>query len=174
MEPHMKVISHLKVSSGLRALCLAVFAAIVVALTPRPAVAAHQVPFSARFTTEFTSSVEFPFATIMVTGSGHATHLGATTAATTDQTVNLITGAATATYTLTAANGDTLILSMEFQATFTPDGVEFEGTYVVVGGTGRFAHATGSGSSSGTATFTSPDAGAGSFTLGGSISYRGC
>jgi hypothetical protein len=53
------------------------------------------------------------------------------------------------TETLTAANGDTLILHCEQRATPKKPGV-YRGTdtWTVVGGTGRFAHATGSGSGS--------------------------
>ena len=48
--------------------------------------------------------------------------------------------------------------------------VIFKGTYTVVGGTGRFAGASGSGSLEGNATFTSPAGGVGEFTLSGTIS----
>ncbi len=159
-------------SSGLRVHCLALLAVLLLAIAPRPvsARAAHEVPFRASFTTEFESVVAFPFATIAVIGEGHALHMGATTADTTDQTVNLLTGEGTATYTLTAANGDTVVLAIEFVTTFQPSGVTFEGSYVVTGGTGRFAGATGSGSASGSATFTGPSNGFGSFSVNGTIS----
>src|SRR5688572_70878 len=88
--------------------CAALLAAFLLVIAPLSAMAAHLVPFRASFTTEFESSIEFPFASIMVTGDGHGLHMGRSTATTTDQTVNLITGEGTATYTLTAANGDTL------------------------------------------------------------------
>lgn len=159
-------------SRGLRVFCLTLLAALVVAMAPRQASAAHREPFRASFTTEFDSVVEFPYAIITVVGEGHALHMGATTASSTDQTVNLITGEGTATYTLTAANGDTVVLALEFQTTFVESGVTFEGTYVVIGGTGRFAGATGSGTAGGSATFTGPDNGVGSFEVSGTISRR--
>ena len=147
--------------------------AVTLAFAPQQARADEQVPFRAAFTTEFESVVEFPIVHVMVIGHGTATHLGKATAVTTNQAVNLITGAATATYTLTAANGDTVVLEMEFEVTFLPDGVEFEGIYTVTGGTGRFAGATGGGTMSGSATFTGPSNGVGSFTVVGTISSPG-
>ena len=49
---------------------------------------------------------------------------------------------ATATSTLTAANGDTIVLALEFQTTFVSEAeVTFAGSYTVAGGTGRFAGA---------------------------------
>ena len=156
-------------SNGLRGLAL--LAVLVLALMPRAAgAAAHEVPFSAAFTTEFESAVVFPIAHISVTGDGYGLHMGRSTAVTTDQSVNLITGEGAATYTLTAANGDTVVLSLEFTIAFQPTGVTFEGTYVVTGGTGRFAGATGSGSASGSATFTGMSNGFGSFAVDGTIS----
>src|SRR5262249_40707730 len=107
-----------------------------------------QVPFSAAFTTEFENVVMFPIAHVTVIGEGKATHLGKATASTDNQLVNLLTGVSTATYTFTAANGDTLVLEMDFQSTFDqipPQSVTFEGTYNVTDGTGRFFGATGSG-----------------------------
>ncbi len=160
-------------SNSFRRICLTLLAILLVAIAPRPASAAHRVPFAAHFATEFESIVQFPFANIMVTGEGHARHMGRTTAESTDQTINLLTGEGTATYTLTAANGDTLVLALEFVTIFDESTVTFEGTYVVTGGTGRFARATGSGIASGSATFTGPDNGVGSFSLCGRISRCG-
>jgi hypothetical protein len=128
------------------------------------------VPFGAAFDTEFESVVDFPIAHISATGHGLALHLGATTAATTDQAVDLLTGAATATYTLTAANGDTVVLALEFQTTFLGSEVTFEGSYTVAGGTGRFAGVTGGGSLVGAAQFLGPDHGVGWFAVAGTIS----
>jgi hypothetical protein len=51
--------------------------------------------------------------------------------------------------------------------------VTFEGTYEVTGGTGRFAGATGSGMLIGSAVFTGPNNGVGSFTVTGTISSPG-
>jgi hypothetical protein len=147
--------------------------AVTLAVAPQQAHAGEQVPFRAAFTTEFESVVEFPISYITVVGHGTATHLGKTTAVTTNQAINLITGAGTATYTLTGANGDTVVLEMAFEVTSLPDGVEFEGIYTVTGGTGRFAGATGGGTMRGSATFTGASHGVGSFTVVGTISSPG-
>jgi hypothetical protein len=157
-----------------RVLCLALMATFTLGFTPQLAWAAKEVPFRAAFITEFESIVEFPIAHISVIGEGQASHMGATTAATTDQEVNLITGSATATYTLTAANGDNIVLELEFLVTFlSAVMLSFEGSYTVAGGTGRFAGAIGSGSLSGSATFITPTNGIGSFTVAGTISSPG-
>jgi hypothetical protein len=149
--------------------------AVTLAFAPQHARADEQVPFRGAFTTEFETVVEFPIIYVLVIGHGTATHLGKATAVTTDQAVNIITGAGTATYTLTAANGDTVVLEMEFQMTPSPDPDrrEFEGIYTVTGGTGRFAGATGGGMLNGSVTFTGPNNGVGSFTVVGTISSPG-
>jgi hypothetical protein len=82
---------------------------------------------------------------------------------------NLLTGAASATYALTGANGDTVVLALDFQAATVQGAVTFAGTYIVTGGTGRFAGATGSGSISGSAMFQGPNSGVGSFEVHGTL-----
>jgi hypothetical protein len=154
-------------SSTLRVLVL--LSALMLTLSARGARAAD-APLRAQFATQFESVVEFPLVHIAVGGSGQCLHMGRTGAASADQTVDLITGAGTATYTLTGANGDTVVLSIEFATVFTPSGVIFGGTYTVTGGTGRFTGATGSGSASGAAVFTGPTGGVGSFAIDGTIS----
>ena len=151
---------------------LACFAAAPI-LAPTPASARDQVPFRAAFGTEVEIEFVYPFFYISVTGQGNASHLGATSAITDNQVVNLETGSATATYTLTGANGDTVVLEMSFQTTFVPGGVTFEGTYTVTGGTGRFYGATGSGDLAGSAIVTGPNTGVGSFSVTGTISSPG-
>jgi hypothetical protein len=128
-------------------------------------------PFRASFTTEFSSTAAFPLVHVTVTGEGQALHMGRTEASTTNQVVNLITGAGTATYTLTAANGDTLVVDMTVSTQFpSPTQITFAGSFSVTGGTGRFTGATGSGSIEGSATFTSQSDGVGEFSLDGEIS----
>ena len=80
-------------STSPRRLCLTLLAALPLAFAPLSARAGDQVPFRAAFITEFESVVAFPIAHISVIGQGKALHMGATTAVTTDQAVNLITGA---------------------------------------------------------------------------------
>jgi hypothetical protein len=155
-------------------LLLACFAAVFISATT-PVSASDQVPFRAAFSTEFTSVFVPPsFLYISVTGQGNASHLGATSAVTDNQIVNVETGSATATYTLTGANGDTVVLEMVFQTTFLPNNaVTFEGDYTVTGGTGRFYGATGSGNLAGSAIVTGPNTGVGSFSVAGTISSPG-
>jgi hypothetical protein len=127
------------------------------------------VPFRASFDTTFTSVLNFPFAVVTVAGSGQALHMGRTTAATSNQTVNVLTGAATATYSLRAANGDLLTVELDAATTFSSSGVAYAGTYQITGGTGRFAGASGTGAIFGSATNTSPNSGFGTFTLDGTL-----
>ena len=88
------------------------------------------------------------------------------------------------TTTLTAANGDMLILAHELdvETQYTnfpvPDGWEGEGTWTVVGGTGRFALASGSGTVTAVGDIPTDDtpwqdlpAGSTSWTFNGMIEY---
>jgi hypothetical protein len=158
-----------------RIMCLALSLVAMAALALRSQAADRQVPFNAAFTTVFVGDGNFPIARFTVIGQGQATPLGTATTATTNQLVNLNTGDATATYTFAAANGDTFVLEEKFLSTFDPTSgrVTLDGTYVVTGGTGRFVGATGSGTLSGSAVFTGPNNGIGSFTLLGTISSPG-
>jgi hypothetical protein len=71
------------------------------------------------------------------------------------------------TFTITAANGDTLDVIMEGTVTPGSDGVvTFGGDITFSGGTGRFSDATGSGAYSGGA---GPSTGF--FSIHGAISY---
>jgi predicted ATP-dependent serine protease len=143
-------------------------------LATTPAAASDQVPFRASFSTEVEIEFVYPFFYISVTGQGNASHMGATTAVTDNQVVNVIDGTATATYTLTGANGDTVVLDMIFQTTFLPDNaVSFEGSYTVTTGTGRFDGATGNGVLAGSAIVTGPNTGVGAFSVAGTISSQG-
>ncbi len=148
--------------------------AVAPILAPTPALARDEVPFRAAFGTEVQIEFVYPFFYISVTGQGNASHLGAISAVTDNQIVNIETGSATATYTLTGANGDTVVLEMIFQTTFLPNNaVTFEGTYTVTGGTGRFYGATGSGDLAGSAIVTGPNTAIGSFSVAGTISSPG-
>jgi hypothetical protein len=155
------------------ALALLATTVTLLAFTPLSTNAGDQVPFKGSFNTDVEMVLEFPYLHVFVTGQGNASHLGATTAVSTDQLVNVIDGSATATYTLTGANGDTVILAMVFQGTNIPGGVTFEGTYLVGGGTGRFAGAAGSGTLEGSAVFFDESTGAGFFSVAGMISSPG-
>jgi hypothetical protein len=157
------------------ALCLA-FAAPVAANDPVR-------PFSGWFTTADAFDLDHPgcpadaFLRATVTGQGPFRHLGWTQVHFTHCTwLNLETGAGwtdVGEMTLTAANGDTLLL--HYQATFQmnpwPD---FETStidslpWTVVSGTGRFAHASGSGGGTNLAIMA---AGTSTYWLSGTISY---
>jgi len=139
------------------------------------AAAGHQVPFRASYsgTAAFTSAT-----TALFTGTGIASHLGRST------NVNHITvsgqggcpgGGGFANInveTLTAANGDTLVLTGDHDQA-CPTGlnaVHGTGHWIVTGGTGRFAGATGQGTFDGGADFNQ---GTFSFQLTGTISAPG-
>jgi len=91
------------------------------------------------------------------TGTGWFLHLGVTSVDVTHCTVvDMSTGRGSfgpGTITLTAANGDRvkLVHRGTFRVVMTPDGPTstFDMTWVVDGGTGRFAGATGSGTTHG-------------------------
>ena len=146
---------------------------IGIAGNPASAASTHQVPFHASFsgTAAFTSAT-----TALFTGAGTASHLGRST------NVNHITVSGPANCpggfaninieTLTAANGDTLVLTGDHdQACPTgPEAVHGIGDWTVTGGTGRFAGATGQGTFDGVADFGQ---GTFSFQLTGTISAPG-
>ena len=101
-----------------------------------------QLPFRGSITTFENVVIEPPNLLSDGTAQGIATHLGQFTAQFT--VVVVPSGAGTGTFTFTAANGDQL------SATFTGQGVEIEPgvaglteVATIVGGTGRFAPATG-------------------------------
>jgi hypothetical protein len=88
-----------------------------------------------------------------VTGSGHAAQLGDYTSHY-RECLDPATGAVTdGTFTLTAANGDTLFGTFSGQAvpTDTPNVVKFDDPGEITGGTGRFAGAGGAFTGSGLA-----------------------
>ena len=69
--------------------------------------------------------------------------------------VDVILREQTGTSTLTAANGDTLVIAfagtVEFESPDPTGPVSFEGTWKVIGGTGRFEDSVGSGTDGATA-----------------------
>ncbi|HEV8379318.1 MAG TPA: hypothetical protein VGP99_10745, partial [Tepidisphaeraceae bacterium] len=95
----------------------------------------------------YTRTGTFPFFHIEPTGTGQATQLGQFSFAIPhDVNLSLTPPGGTGTFEFTAANGDTIYGTFLTQATPTEipgvlHGVE---QMTIVGGTGRFAHATGS------------------------------
>lgn len=73
-------------------------------------------------------------------GKGYATHLGSFEVVG-DTRIHLFTGIVEGNWTLTAANGDILLATLEG---FGVDPTHGEGVFTIVGGTGRFEGATGS------------------------------
>ena len=141
-------------------------------LSAPPSRASIEAQFNASFITQFTTVLEFPILHVTVTGKGQATYMGSAKAFTDDQVSNLIDGNGSATYTLRAPNGKTLVLALVVQPGGTLNvegGVIFSGTYTIIGGTGRFSGTTGSGVFAGSALFLTETDGVGSFTLVGSL-----
>jgi hypothetical protein len=120
-------------------------AALVVLGLAGPADAGEQVPFKGRLEAGVTlTPLDPPFASVLVKGTGNATHLGQFAW---DSTLvgNLATGEATGTYQFTAANGDMLFADFTGLGTptATPGVLSIVDTANITGGTGRFAGATG-------------------------------
>ena len=90
-----------------------------------------------------------PILEIVVTGSGHSTHLGKV-----DIWQHHLVNAITmtfydGTFVWTAANGDTIEGCYSGSLIPTSAGFEIHGSFTIDGGTGRFAGATGGGAASG-------------------------
>jgi hypothetical protein len=128
------------------------------------AAAGGQVPFHGYLNTWHIDRLgldplDGPIIRVKVTGTGRASHLGNTSCGTTDQVAVLATGSITATYTCTAANGDTLLLSLAGHIVgFDPiaQRIDFEGSFEVLAGMGRFGDASGGGTFAGWAKFDQP------------------
>jgi hypothetical protein len=121
---------------------------------------AEQVPFKAAIHTEPEVLGTGPCENdadvcvrLAIPGTGTVSHMGKVSVAG-PSFVNVVTGAQTGAFTLTAANGDQLYLRYSGPskgAGTLEDPASFEGTWVVTGGTGRFDGASGGGTYTGTA-----------------------
>lgn len=146
--------------------------ALLLGLQAQPLLAGDRVPFRASFST-LSETAFVPPATFVVTviGDGRALHMGKTSSFTlgtiTPTGPTTATGASTAT--VTAANGDQIVFENVFAGGLVGGTFFFEGSYTVLGGTGRFAGATGSGRMVG----WSGPAAAGEFEYIGTISSPG-
>jgi hypothetical protein len=121
-----------------------VLAAVLAALALSGPVSAaeKQVPFKGASSGVVTTLGFDPVAGIVYTrldGEGQATHLGRFTV-TGEVAVDVATGIPLGTWTLTAANGDMLFLTMGGHGIDPTHGF---GAFTVAGGTGRFQGATG-------------------------------
>jgi hypothetical protein len=121
-----------------------------------PAVAADPVPFHAVIQTQPTI-VGFcgpTCLTLDIPGSGTASHMGAVQAPGVSN-IDVASFQQSGSFTLIAPNGDTIMLN--FSGTFInpvpgrTDIATFAGTWTAVGGTGRFAGGSGSGTYEGSA-----------------------
>ena len=106
--------------------------------------AGEQVPFRGRLEGSFTVTPVSPtLLSVVITGTGNATQLGGF-ALTVPHSVDLTTNVATGLYQFTAANGDMLVAMFSGRATpVTPEILHIVETATIIGGTGRFANATG-------------------------------
>ena len=139
--------------------------------------AKEQVPIKGEFTTEFSFTSPPPVASLTLSGTGRASHLGKATCFSGNEVVDFTQQplpTMTGTLTLTAANGDTLTGEMDAFAIPAQDGsITFLGTLTFTGGTGRFAHATGTAEFGGTGTPTSAFGGIGWFAFEGTVTSPG-
>jgi hypothetical protein len=162
-------------------LALALMLLLAVAI---PAIASADEPFKSTFHEQFAATA-CPAGTApamlcaSVQGTGEASHLGRVSE-TADAVVNLAAASPTtgcapvvATATLTAADGDTLLLRTT--GTFcrgAGDRGTDAGTYEVIGGSGRFAHASGHGRYLTRAVFGQGFSGTSVTTMEGSLELR--
>ena len=117
--------------------------------------------FHARLTTTFTEPVlNFPIVEFTIFYQGKAKRVGKVTGVGPTQ-VNVLTGAQSGPVTFTDRNGDTIEMDAAGGSSPGPgpDDVVFSGNWVITGGTGQYAGATGSGTYAGTATTGSVNAG---------------
>ena len=125
----------------------ALITAAALALTlAGPVSAGDQVPFKGTLAgTATITPLGGPMVAVEIDAAGTATYLGKFTLEA-PHTVNQATLTAVGTYTLTAANGDTLTADLAGTARMVepPNVIAITETATVTGGTGRFAGATGS------------------------------
>ena len=135
--------------------------------------ASHSTPFNGSFSGSFTFTSQ---TAATVSGTGQLSHLGKTTFA----AVSTTTGpascqggfVATEQDTFTAANGDKLFITANETACPTSTtSFQLTGPLTITGGTGRFEHASGSGSVDINAVMTSQTGGTFTATSTGTITY---
>jgi hypothetical protein len=121
--------------------------ALLLAAALQGAVAA-EIPFKGAFEAVEAAVVEFPTVTVAGLGAGHATQLGKFTMVY-DAQVNLLTRVGIGSVEFIAANGDRLFADLLglSSPSGTPNVLSIAEVFTITGGTGRFADATGSLSS---------------------------
>ena len=146
---------------------LAVFGAFPVAF------ATHSTPLNGSFSGSFTLPSQNK---AIITGTGHLEHLGKTTLA----AISTATGPAschggfvvTEKDIFTAANGDKLFgTANEMACPTSQTSFQLNGPWTITGGTGRFEHASGSGSVHIDAVVTSMTGGTFTATTTGTVTY---
>src|SRR2546428_10145453 len=136
--------------------------------------ASHSRPFNGSFSGSFTLTSA---TTATITSTGDFEHLGKTTFASTAAGTGssaACEGGLTATEqeTFTAANGDQLFSSaMDAICPTSPTAFQLTASFTITGGTGRFADASGSGTTQLSGVDTSMTTGTFSGTSTGTISY---
>lgn len=152
----------------------------VSAVSPAFAVNRESVPFSGTFSGEARFDPPVAPSRALFQGTGRATHLGATVNAGVLAPLNFVPvpectlGVGiphTHLETLTAANGDQLLLEMiDLACPVDQTFMRFHGVgnWTVVGGSGRFADASGSGTVTGDGDFIE---GVFEFSLSGKLAY---
>jgi len=159
---------------GMKKLVLIPILLAVMVLAGFPVVfASHSTPFNGSFSGSFTVASQ---TTATITGTGHMEHLGMTKL----MALSTVTGSAscegglTATEqdTFTAANGDKVFSTAnEVICPTSPTTFTLTGPWTITGGTGRFEHASGTGSVDITAVETSMTSGTFTATTTGTITY---
>ena len=110
--------------------------------------------------------------TLRITGSCLLAHVGRTDIVAYQTIVPGPSGIAyTNTAIYTAPNGDELHTTNAGVATPTADGLTLSGIETAVGGTGRFANASGTAALNGAVRFTSASTTVGSYTLDGRLTF---
>jgi hypothetical protein len=127
---------------------IAVCAMVVAALSTADVRAEKMVPFKGTWsgrTISATPSENSPIVSIVAAGGGQFTHLGRSTMVS-PHTTNVVNGETIGDQIFTAANGDTLTAHCAGFGLPAPDFSSVDGVLDchVIGGTGRFAGATGS------------------------------
>jgi len=118
-------------------------AMLMVAALASPAMAQNPVPFRGTMqTSEVDTGFQFPLAGKALDGAGQATHLGRFTLAA-EFAVNVTDITSAGTFTMTAANGDTIVGTIVGAATVEAGVARITETLTVTGGSGRFTGASG-------------------------------